>query len=196
MYLVAPIVAIEGVNLRTTLITLDDSSGQCIDIRVTRKDASKLVAGESNTTVQNVDIYSSIGTFEVRIDDVPIDVATVVKAKCTISSFRGNRQLDLKKISVLKDTNEEIAAWRAQTQFKREVLSKPWVLTTEERAAFDAQKVEEEKAARYQAKRDQIKQRAHRERKLEREEKRRLHEERTEVKRRAAEERFNQGAIF
>lgn len=196
VYLVAPIVAIEDVHINTTLLTLDDSSGECINVKIVRKDASKITAGESNTAVKNVDVHSSIGAFEVRIDDTPIGVTTVVKAKCTVSKFRDARQLDLKRISVIRDTDEEVAAWRAQVQFKRDVLSKPWVLTSEERATFDMRKVDEEKAARYQAKKDQIKRVAHRERKMEREEKRRLHDERTEQKRRAAEERLNKGAIF
>ncbi|GAB7357737.1 hypothetical protein MBLNU459_g0393t1 [Dothideomycetes sp. NU459] len=196
VYLVAPVVAIEDVHPKTTLITLDDSSGSSIDIRIERKVASRVVAGASNTVVGNLDVNSGLGGFEVRVDGALIDVATVVKAKCTISSYRGVRQLDLKRISVIKDTNEEVAAWRAQTDFKREVLARPWTLTSAERSAFDTQKLEEETAARNQARKDQVKRHAHHERTLQRDEKRRLHEERTEQRRKAAEERLNKGAIF
>lgn len=66
----------------------------------------------------------------------PADLANVklysiVKAKGSVNEFWGQRQVQLKRITVLKDTNDEVAALAETTQFKRDVLLKPWVVSEE-----------------------------------------------------------------
>lgn len=66
----------------------------------------------------------------------PVDLAgvklySVVKAKGNVNEFWGRKQVLLKRITVLKDTNEEMAALAETTEFKRNVLSKPWVVSEE-----------------------------------------------------------------
>lgn len=63
------------------------------------------------TTLPNVSIISQLGTFEVVVDNQRLDIGSVVKAKGTISEFRGIKQIDLKRIWVVTTTNEEAQAW-------------------------------------------------------------------------------------
>jgi hypothetical protein len=87
------------------------------------------VVVSSKTTLKNVEVLSPFGVFEVMVDDQRLDIGTVVKAKGTISEFRGVKQLDLKRIWVVTTTDEEAQAWAETAAFKQEVLAKPWHLT-------------------------------------------------------------------
>jgi len=176
-------------------MTLDDGSGACIDVRITRKPVTKVVAGESNTDVKNLQVHSYLGCFELVVDGKGLDIGTVVKAKCTISSFRDTRQLVLKRISIIKNTNEEVAAWRETAGFKKDVLSKPWVLTSEERDSIDRKKMEDEQALRDGEKRFRAETRARNERHAKRAQKLNEHDERAERRRKERETRYNAGAL-
>lgn len=61
-----------------------------------------------------------------------IDVGSVVKVKGGIGIFREQKQIRLKIITILGDTNAEIKCWNDMMKFRRDVLSKPWVVTAEE----------------------------------------------------------------
>ena len=61
-----------------------------------------------------------------------IDVGSVVKVKGGIRIFREQKQIRLKVITILGDTNAEIKCWNDMMKFRRDVLSKPWVVTAEE----------------------------------------------------------------
>lgn len=156
---------------------------------------SKRVLGESNTCVQNLHVDSSIGRFDMFVDGVELDVCTTIKAKCTIENYKGLRQLVLKRINIIKDTNEEAAAWKALAQFRRDVLYKPWVLRKEDMEAVDKKRADEERGLQEQQKRYRAAMRKREARRAEREEKKVLHEERVEARRRAAEKKMNAGAL-
>lgn len=195
MYLVAPIVAIEDLGPWTTIITLDDSSGACMDVKIARKNPATVEIGESNTTVKNVQIESGLGHFDVLIDGRHVDIMTVIKVKCTISSFRGNRQLELKRVNIIKDTNEEVAAWKALTAFKRDVLSKPWSLTARDIAQMEQRSLDEAQAVWRQQREAEAAARAKQERRVKRQLKRTQHEEKIEQRRKAEEKRMDAGAL-
>jgi hypothetical protein len=199
VYLVAPIVAIQDIpNTKFFILTLDDSSGSCIDVKIERKDPAKFdVDSTSNTTVPNLDIDVSFGyDSEIKIDGQIVDIASVVKVKCTIGSFRGVKQLELKRCSVIKDTTEEVAAWEAMAQFKRDVLAGPWVLDAAGQAALDVQLQQEAEREQEEDKRERRHERAHQKREEQRAEKRKAREEEREKRRLAAEKKFNQGALI
>lgn len=78
-----------------------------------------------------------------------LDIGSVVKVKGGITEFRGARQIQLKKIWALsstrkcdlrkdgkvadeRGTNEETRCWNEVVEFRRDVLSKPWILSEEE----------------------------------------------------------------
>lgn len=60
------------------------------------------------------------------------DVGSVVKIKGTISEFRDVRQVAMKIIHIIPDTEAEVVEWRARNAFYRDVLGKPWVVTEEQ----------------------------------------------------------------
>lgn len=97
------------------------------------------------TTLPNVSIISQLGTFEVVVDNQRLDIGSVVKAKGTISEFRGIKQIDLKRIWVVTTTNEEAQAWAETADFKQEVLSKPWHVSSREHKQIKARKSLERK---------------------------------------------------
>jgi len=132
--LVAPVVSIEGIFDRYVLLTIDDGSGSTIVVKIKRlaTNISAAIDCPSNTSVSNVNVRAGLGFFNVQIDDTTLDIGTVVKVKCTIEEFRGVKQLDLQRTSVVKTTAEEIKAWSGLSHFNKTVLSSPWVLTNEE----------------------------------------------------------------
>lgn len=175
---------------------MDDSSGACIDVKIVRKDKAKLTEEDvSNTSIDNLSIESRIGVLDVIIDGKIVDIGTVIKAKCTIGSWYGEKQLELKRVSIMKDTNEEVAAWRALAAFKQHVLSKPWVLTSKDRADVDERLVQEEKVRRDEEIRYRQKMRRLEERKKQHAIKLSAHEQRAELRRKEAEKKYDAGAL-
>lgn len=63
---------------------------------------------------------------------VPLCIGTVVKAKGTLCTFRGDRQVVLRRLSVIPDTGEEAKAWAELAKFRSEILLQPWLLTSKE----------------------------------------------------------------
>jgi hypothetical protein len=61
-----------------------------------------------------------------------IDVGSVVKVKGSIGIFREQKQIRLNVITLLGDTNAEVKCWNDVMKFRRDILSKPWVVTAEE----------------------------------------------------------------
>ena len=179
-------------------MTLDDSSGLCIDVKIERLDPAKLDADStSNTTVPNLDINVAFGyDSEIKIDGQVVDIGSVIKAKCTIGSFRDVKQLELKRCGVIKDTTEEVAAWDSMAEFKRDVLAAPWVLSTADKATLDEQLQQEAMREQEEEKRERRSQRAHQKREELRAEKRKAREEEREQRRLAAERKYNQGALI
>lgn len=82
-----------------------------------------------------------------------IHLYSVIKAKGNVGEFRGTKQLVLRRVSVLRDTNDEVDAWGEAADFKETVLSKPWTLSQdficeEKRKLERATEVEERREAR------------------------------------------------
>lgn len=81
------------------------------------------------------------------VDHQCLDIGSVVKAKGTISEFRGIKQLDLKRIWVVSTTNEEAQAWAETAAYKQKVLSIPWHISSREHKRItDEIKAEKRKA--------------------------------------------------
>lgn len=144
--LVGVVVAIEDINARYTTLTIDDGSNANIELKLVRIPPLDRTAGiaSTKTTLKNVDVVSQFGVFEVMVEGHRLDIGTVVKAKGTISEFRGIKQLDLKRIRVVATTDEEAQAWEETATYKQGVLSKPWHLTSAEHKQIKA-KIKSEK---------------------------------------------------
>jgi septal ring factor EnvC (AmiA/AmiB activator) len=132
-----------------------------------------------------------------------LDIGRVVKVKGTISEFRGQKQVELKRIWVIKTTNEEARSWEEAARFKMEVLDKPWHITKEEHSKIKA----EDKAERRKNREWEKAMAAHEEKKRAHEEEKRRRareyekymaerEKRLEVRRRREEVMMNAGALI
>nr|POE47102.1 hypothetical protein CFP56_00434 [Quercus suber] len=138
---------------RYTLLTLDDGSGACIVVKITRR---RVWPGDdsvypSNTTCDHVDVHVLLGLPSVRILGQAISIGDVIRVKGTISTFRHVRQIELKLAAVVRDTNEEASAWRETVAWSREKLARPWVLTQKDRDAVDAEERQKSLALRERA---------------------------------------------
>ncbi|KAH6633231.1 hypothetical protein C7974DRAFT_167951 [Boeremia exigua] len=129
---VGVVVAIDDINFRYTALTLDDGSGTTVELKIVRigPDEQAFKKNSSNTTISNVNVVSHVGIFEVTVDDHSLDIGTVLKAKGTISEFRGMKQMELKRVQVVSSTNEELQAWAETAAFKTAILSIPWRITS------------------------------------------------------------------
>jgi len=196
IYIVAPVVQIDQ-KFRYALITLDDGSGACIDLKLTLQSTEDEPHG---TTAKGVTVRSGLESYEVHVADKQVDIGTVVKAKCTISMFRDERQLELKKVSILADTNGEVAAWEAVVAFKRDVIGTSWVLTEAQRQHIDDWQRKEDARMRKEREAEKRSRAGHDARKMKREvqraEKEAKHRVIMENRRLKAEKEMNEGALI
>ncbi|KAF3037853.1 hypothetical protein E8E12_008770 [Didymella heteroderae] len=149
---VGVVVAIDDITSKYSALTLDDGSGATIELKIVRRvtDQQSSETCSSNTTINNVNVISQFGIFEITVDNVNIDIGTVLKAKGTISEFRGVKQLELKRVQIVSSTDEEARAWLDGAAFKTEVLSNKWRITSAEHAIIKAKiKAEKKKAKEY-----------------------------------------------
>lgn len=154
--------AIEPLTKKYALLTIDDGSGLNIGVKISRlleadpnipenEDAATVTVVDfpSNTTIANVNVRAGLGEFEVEIDDIRVNIGTIIRAKCTICLWFGTKQLDLQRANIVKTTRREVESWREVARFKRKILSKPWVLPKEEvrrlEAAWKAEQKEEQR---------------------------------------------------
>jgi hypothetical protein len=98
------------------IYTVDDSDGSCIEC------VADVSRGDPHDP--------SRATAPIIPKDV--DVGTVVDVKGGLALFRGNRQVKVEKMTVLRSTNEEVVLWEKARQFRGDVLDKPWKLTQRE----------------------------------------------------------------
>ncbi|KAI9838354.1 MAG: hypothetical protein M1819_005622 [Sarea resinae] len=144
--LVGVIIALEAYELRT-IITLDDSSGMTIDmicptiaprnIASTAHDSTTNATGPARHAAGAIDRVKETqaansghaGGEDACRDLTGYDIGSVIEVTGTLSCFRGTRQLDPRRISLLRSTSDEVKAWAETCRFHASVLSKPWFLT-------------------------------------------------------------------
>ena len=173
------------------LITLDDSSGACIEIKtVFREVGEDDTAGyPSNTLVDSLDVRISLGLPTVYVNKKAINIGTAIKAKGKLDSFHDTRQLKLERIWIVKDTNEEVKAWAETAKWKREVLGKPWVLSKRQREEIDEKIARDAVKERERSKRKRVHDAKHAEKKE-------MKLEKHEARRKRQEDTFNAGALL
>jgi len=71
-------------------------------------------------------------TDQTILDITSLVPGTMIKVKGTLGSFRSIMQLHLERFNLLRDTNAEMAFVFERLQYLVEVLSVPWVLSSEE----------------------------------------------------------------
>jgi hypothetical protein len=122
---VGVIVAVDEFAGRRVL-TLDDSSGACIEACLLLPNPSITV--EAKPTGQVIGIPTAAAT---AVDQAP-DVGTVVNVKGELTTFRNERQITVKKIDSVKSTAHELALWEQREAFRRDILEKPWILSSQD----------------------------------------------------------------
>ncbi|KAK5677122.1 hypothetical protein LTS10_010311 [Elasticomyces elasticus] len=173
-----------------TILTIDDSSGECIDVKIT---TLATVAGNergyaSNTGVENVDVHITLGLPTLYLNFKPVQIGEVLEVKGTIAVFRGERQIELKRLFRVNGTNAEASEWRKTALWISGVLAEPWILTDKERDAMDKRLKREEVDEKKMDNRRRAKDAKH-------DEERKRYEEKREAKRKRAEGRMNEGAL-
>ncbi|KAH7384624.1 hypothetical protein BKA66DRAFT_416831 [Pyrenochaeta sp. MPI-SDFR-AT-0127] len=195
--LVGVIVAIDDINAKYSAVTIDDGSGATIELKIDRIPAEDYnpVDSASNTVIDNVNIISQLGVFEVLVDRTRLDIGMVIKAKGIISVFRSTKQLDLKRIWIVTTTNEEAQTWAETAAFKQDILSAPWYLSSMERKKIKSKiKAEKRRLQDYERRRAE-----HEAKKIEQKEALEAHmarrEAKLEMRRRKEEAMMNSGAL-
>lgn len=174
--------------LKYALLVLDDSSGRTIEIKIPRRQVKDGDCAEypSNTLIDNLELRVDMGVPDLFVDKKHVPVGSVLKVKGTLTKFR-ERQIDLKRVFLVKSTDEEVSFWAGVAANKR-VLAHPWVLTDSQRAKADARAVIEEERSREATKvRKKIHARDH--------EKRALKAEKYEKQRKKLSEIMDAGAL-
>lgn len=152
---VGVVVAIDDITSKYSALTLDDGSGATIELKIVRRIADQQSSERylSNTTINNVNVISHFGVFEIIVDNVTVDIGTVLKAKGTISEFRGVKQLELRRVQIVSSTDEEAQAWAESAAFKAKTLSNKWRVTSAEHAVIKTKIKTEKKKTREHDKR-------------------------------------------
>ncbi|KIW12175.1 hypothetical protein PV08_09450 [Exophiala spinifera] len=87
-----------------------------------------------------------------------LTIGTVVQAKGTLSTFRSCRQLSLLRLTVVRDTAQEVALIASRTSFWASTLCKPWTLSASElqslRSEAEDEKAQETKRAQRRRQRE------------------------------------------
>ncbi|KAE8379919.1 hypothetical protein BDV26DRAFT_279989 [Aspergillus bertholletiae] len=156
-----------------TILTVDDSSGATIDVivlkaPVTDDDGNRSVRSGGGGDLQTAYATKHVAaTNKTTVDTTALVPGIVVQVKGTLSMFRGTIQIQLERVSVVRDTNTEMRFLDQRSRYIVEVLSVPWSLTEEEveRLHYEADDEEE----RLEEEQERIKR--HQRRRIEREEK-------------------------
>lgn len=188
--LVGVVTSIDSIHDKLGIVVIDDGSGATLNIKINRRSLQETESMEysSNTEVDNVSVQASIGSYAVFVDETEIEVGTVLRVKGLISTFRDVRQLELQRVQIVESTDKEAVFWGQCAAFKRDVLSKPWVLDHSKAVEHGRQ----QKAAEHLELLDRQVKKAKWQRY---EEKMRLKDEKDEQQRRKREVMYNAGAL-
>lgn len=135
--LVGVIVDFEAYEKRIVMV-LDDSSGANIEITCSRllpNSRDKPGKDENHTQKDHRVIGRTKEGYDVELTGV--DVGSVVRVKGGIGSFRGEKQMTLERLEFVRTTNDEAKAWAQNAAYRRDILSKPWVMSDEDRMKFE-----------------------------------------------------------
>ncbi|EME45026.1 hypothetical protein DOTSEDRAFT_33627 [Dothistroma septosporum NZE10] len=173
-----------------TILTLDDSSGANIEVKIEKRTRATGDDAQhpSNTLVDNVNVLIELGRPTILVNAKPLELGTVIGAQGIITTFRQSRQLSLKRIFRVKDTNEEALHWGKAVDWKQKILSNRWVLSRQQQDAIDEQVRQEER-------KEQERARLHRKKQAKYDEKYRQKRAAREEKRQIVEAQFNKGAL-
>ncbi|XXG95880.1 hypothetical protein Hte_002153 [Hypoxylon texense] len=108
------------------IYTVDDSTGECIECSL---DVPK-PADNARSNVKKGDATTANPTEDAPHSD--IDVGMVIDVKGSTKLFRDQKQVNIQKLQRVRSTNQEVQFWNKIRDFRRDVLSQPWVLEKRE----------------------------------------------------------------
>ncbi|KAA6414881.1 MAG: hypothetical protein FRX48_01631 [Lasallia pustulata] len=142
--LVGVIVAFDAYPTRW-ILTIDDSSGETLElmcpraagnptntatVAVDENNGAKVPPDNLRADRDNHTVGTTATGLSLNLADV--DIGSIVKVKGGITEFRGVKQMALEKLSILRTTNDEAAAWSERSHFHATILSHPWLVSREE----------------------------------------------------------------
>ena len=173
---------------RYVLMTLDDSSGANIEIKLEREAGKVSENGFKEylpiTDLDNVLVRVEMGLPIVTLDRKILELGTVVIAEGQIGSYMQNRQMVLSRLQRVPDTRAEAQHWAKVAEWKQLILGKPWILSADKRLELDQKAIQEAKK--------ELKEQKHRKKKSS---KREVLSEHREKKRQLDEKDMNKGAL-
>lgn len=130
--IVGAVVAIDEFAGRRVFI-LDDSSGLCIEatIALQAPPVGKDTAISQNQSDKAATDATASGQHESAVSGSPFEefnVGDIVDVKGSLSTFRNEIQIKIEKMTPVKSTAQEIQLWEKRSNFRRDILDKPWVL--------------------------------------------------------------------
>lgn len=166
-YLNHPIQFIQAVGVVVTfedyfekfwVFNIDDSSGSTIEVTCRKPPVQTKQDGlESDHTFKSKHLAADESARIAAMSKITI--GTMVQVKGRVTTFRSTRQIRLERVTILRDTNQEMQWISAKMNFMQDVLSKCWILPAAKQKQFLREargEVEEEN--------DRIKRRRRRER--------------------------------
>ncbi|PON28607.1 hypothetical protein TGAM01_v202454 [Trichoderma gamsii] len=124
--IVGVVVAVEQfVNRR--LYSIDDSSGSNI-FAVTTASISAEPKNEVAACEPRAMTEARAADLQQADPYADIDVGTVVDVKGGLSTYRDERQINIEKMVIVKNTAQEVVLWEKRTKFHRDILDIPWLL--------------------------------------------------------------------
>ncbi|KAI2463747.1 hypothetical protein F4781DRAFT_108097 [Annulohypoxylon bovei var. microspora] len=113
------------------IYTIDDSTGECIEcsVEIPKPVDNNLQNGVDHEAITAVPVPVPALAPDPHSD---IDVGMVVEVKGSTKVFRDQKQIKIQKLQRVKSTNQEVQFWNKIREFRREVLSRPWVLERKE----------------------------------------------------------------
>lgn len=156
---------------KRTILTLDDSSGETIEIAVLKAESPGLDTAERPAHRQQQPLEKAArhvaATNRTDLDISPLVPGTVVQVKGTLTEFRAAMQLQLERFFLIRNTAAEMRFVDQRSGYLVEVLTVPWELTGEEVEQLRLEAEAEEE----QAEKEQERARRRLRRRVEREEK-------------------------
>ncbi|KAI0593557.1 hypothetical protein F4775DRAFT_577587 [Biscogniauxia sp. FL1348] len=116
--------------------TIDDSTGACIECCVTVPVPAKtkpLWAISNEASSDAAKTPAADGSAEAPAQVLPdVDVGMVVEFRGSVNTFRGQKQIKVLKTIPIRSTSQEVQFWNKIRDFRRDFLSRPWLLERKE----------------------------------------------------------------
>ncbi|QIW98796.1 hypothetical protein AMS68_004314 [Peltaster fructicola] len=122
-----------GAAVKFCFITLDDGSGELLNVKVTRQ----MVHDEyiSETTVEGLTVDVKLGLPTLFLGNKQLVPGQCIRVRGPLEIYRGRKQIIPKRVKMMSGA-DEIKAWAEVARWKT-LIDKPWTLTTTECKKID-----------------------------------------------------------